>query len=80
MATQLQIARVKSTAEDAEDLAASLSRKLQELSVLASEMYGENIEAFILRDSFEIWFRTEDEMGGFNGPLLRMDNILEKTT
>lgn len=79
MTTQLQISRVKSAAEDAEDLATSLSRKLQELSILASEAYGKNIEAFILRDGFEIWFRTEDEMGGFNGPLLRMDDILEKT-
>lgn len=57
--------------------AVDLSNELQKLSIIASEIYGEELIANLC-NGFEIEFRTMDDTDGLNSISLRLEDIIKK--
>lgn len=76
MKRESQIKLVKRYYQRALDASAKLSESLQQLSVAASQLYGEELEAEICAGE-EIEFRTENDPDGLDGIALRIEDILE---
>ena len=70
-----QINLVKRQYQKALDASRTLSNSLQYLSIAASRLYGEELEAEICAGD-EIEFRTANDPDGLNGIALRIEDIL----
>ena len=70
-----QINLVKRQYQKVLDASRTLSNSLQYLSIAASRLYGEELEAEICAGD-EIEFRTASDPDGLNGIALRIDDIL----
>ena len=71
-----QINLVKQHYQNALHASIMLSNSLQLLSIAASRLYGEELDAQICAGG-EIEFRTVDNPDGLNGMALRIEDILE---
>lgn len=74
MATKAQLIKKH---EQVIDAASKLQDRLEELSKLATEFYGEELMADLCAGS-EIEFRTTDHPDGLDGIALRLEDIIEK--
>lgn len=74
MKKESQINLVKRRYQSALNASIRLTNSLQQLSVAASELYGEELDAQICAGE-EIEFRTVDDPDGFNGTL-KIEDIL----
>jgi len=54
---------------------ANLEERLDELSLLASEAYGEDLTAVLCNGS-EIEFRTSDDPDGLNSTPIRLEDVI----
>lgn len=70
-----QINLVKRRYQSALNASIRLSNSLQQLSVAASHLYGEELDAEICAGD-EIEFRTANDPDGINGIALRIEDIL----
>ena len=70
-----QINLVKRQYQKVLDASRMLSNSLQYLSIAASRLYGEELEAEICAGD-EIEFRTANDPDGLNGIALRIEDIL----
>ena len=70
-----QINLVKRQYQKALDASRMLSNSLQYLSIAASRLYGEELDAQICAGG-EIEFRTANDTDGLNGIALRIEDIL----
>ena len=70
-----QINLVKRQYQKVLDASRTLSNSLQYLSIAASRLYGEELEAEICAGD-EIEFRTANDPDGLNGIALRIEDIL----
>lgn len=70
-----QINLVKRRYQDALHAFIMLSNSLQLLSITASQLYGEELDAQICAGG-EIEFRTANDPDGLNGIALRLEDIL----
>lgn len=70
-----QINLVKRHYQSALDASLMLSNSLQLLSIAASQLYGEELDARICAGG-EIEFRTENDPDGFNSIALSIEDIL----
>ena len=75
MERDIQIKLVKRQYQKALDASIRLSNSLQFLSVAASRLYGEELEAEICAGG-EIEFRTVNDPDGLNSISLRIEDIL----
>ena len=75
MKKESQINLVKRLYQRALDASINLNISLERLSVAASQLYGEELDARICAGE-EIEFRTVDDPDGFNGTLM-IEDILE---
>ena len=71
-----QINLVKRRYQSALHASIMLSNSLQLLSIAASQLYGEELDAQICAGG-EIEFRTANDPDGINGIALRIEDILE---
>ena len=53
-----------------------LEARLDELSLLASEAYGEDLTAALCNGA-EIEFRTSDDLDGLNSTAIRLEDIIK---
>ena len=72
MATKAQLLKKY---EQVFDAASKLQARLEELSTLATEYYGEELTADFC-SGYEIEFRTTDNPDGLNGYSLRLEDII----
>ena len=70
-----QINLVKRRYQSALNASIRLSNSLQQLSVAASQLYGEELDAEICAGD-EIEFRTVNDPDSLNGTALRIEDIL----
>lgn len=70
-----QIKLVKRQYQKVLDISTMLSNSLQFLSIAASQLYGEELDAQICAGG-EIEFRTTNDPDGLNGIALRIEDIL----
>lgn len=70
-----QINLVKRRYQSALNASIRLSNSLQQLSVAASQLYGEELDAEICAGD-EIEFRTANDPDSLNGIALRLEDIL----
>ena len=70
-----QINLVKRRYQSALNASIRLSNSLQQLSVAASQLYGEELDAEICAGN-EIEFRTANDPDSLNGTALRIEDIL----
>lgn len=70
-----QINLVKRRYQSALNASIRLSNSLQQISVAASHLYGEELDAEICAGD-EIEFRTANDPDGINGIALRIEDIL----
>ena len=75
MERDTQIKLVKRYYQGALDTSIKLSNSLQLLSIAASQLYGEELDARICAGG-EIEFRTENDPDGFNSIALSIEDIL----
>lgn len=77
MERDIQIKLVKRQYQKVLDASIRLSNALQFLSIAASQLYGEELNAEICAGD-EIEFRTANDPDGLNGIALRIEDILGK--